>query len=242
MVCQLDSLRKCLKLDTLRRTLNTLPKTLDDTYERILSKIDEEYEEDALKIFQWLCFSARPMRLDEMVEVLAIESTSDPCFRPEQRLADPRDILTICSTFVSVTAVGERETSTETAGAGELRLAHFSVKEYLISDRLNKASIHRYHIAPLSANVSIAKACLTYLLYFESPAFLTARFDSEFPLMGYAAEFWLWHYRHIIDDVDKEAVEVLRYRLVESGNSCFINWLSILPVLYTGYCEFGPFL
>ena len=224
----MDSLRKCLKLDALRRALNTLPKTLDDTYERILSNLDEEYKEDALKIFQWLCFSRRPMRIDEMVEVLAIDTTDTTdnfCFHPEQRLPDPRDILTICSTLVSVTTAA-KDASTQTSRTQELRLAHSSVKEYLISDRLKKASMHRYHITPLCANVSIAKTCLTYLLHFKDPTILMNEVDYEFPLIGYATEFWPWHYRSITEGADKEAVDNLGYDLVESKESCF-NWLRI---------------
>ena len=222
MACQLDSLRKCLKLDALRKALNTLPKTLDDTYERILSNTDQEYQEDAFKVFQWLCFSMRPLRLDEMVEVLAINSTSKFRFQPEQRLPDPSDILTICSSLVSVT-----NTSTQIIGTEELRLAHFSVKEYLVSDRLKKTPMHRYHITSLSANVFLAKTCLTYLLYLESPTILTANFDLEFPFIEYAAEFWPSHYRYITDDVDRKEVDSLGYDLVESKNTCFISYLSI---------------
>ena len=220
----MDSLRKCLKLDALRKALNTLPKTLNDTYERILSSLDEEYEEYALKIFQWLCFSIRPMRIKEMVEVLAIDSTNEFCFKPEQRLPDPRDILTICSTLVNVTAAA---TSTQTSETEELRLAHFSVKEYLISESLKKSSMHRYHTTQLSGHVSIAKTCLSYLLHFESPAVLVDEFDREFPLIKYAAEFWPWHYRSITNDADREALDFLGYQLVESEKSCFINWLTV---------------
>lgn len=103
VVWQLDSLQKCLKLDALRKAPNTLPKTLNDTYERILSNPEEEYEEYALKIFQWLCFSTSPVQINEMVEVLAMDLNDAFCFRSEQRLPDPRDILTICSTLMSVT-------------------------------------------------------------------------------------------------------------------------------------------
>lgn len=215
MVCQLDSLRPCLRLDALRKVLNTLPKTLDDTYERIISKIDEEYEDDALRIFEWLCYSERPMRLVEMAEVLAIDLTSDAGFRPERRLRDPHDILAICSSLISVTAAAENP---------ELRLAHFSVKEYLISDRLRKTSMHRYQITPSYANLSMVKTCLTYLLYFKSSNFWMTHHEEEFPLIEYAAGLWTWHYRQITSDTDREAVDVLACKFVESKNSCFINW------------------
>ena len=221
----MDSVRKCLKLDALRKALNTLPKTLDDTYERILSNLDQEYKEDALRVFQWLCFSARPMRLDEIVEVLAIDSTPGSGFCPEQRLPDPRDILTICSTLVSITAAAKGDTSTHTTGTLELRLAHFSVKEYLISDRLKQASMHHYQITQLSTHISITKTCLTYLLYFESPAILMSEADHELPLLRYAAEFWPWHYRSIVDDADRESVDILGFNLVKKKETCYINWL-----------------
>jgi hypothetical protein len=41
--------------------LNTPPKTLNETYDRIITGIDEGYVEEASKILQWLAFSARPV-------------------------------------------------------------------------------------------------------------------------------------------------------------------------------------
>ena len=214
--------------------MNTLPKTLDETYERILSKLDEEYYEYALKIFQWLCFSMRPMRIDEMVEVLAIDSTDDFCFRPEQRLPDPCDILIICSTLVNVTTTAAEDASTQSTETEELRLAHFSVKEYLISNSLAKPSIHRYHITQSSAHTSMTKACLAYLLHFKSPTILTAEFAQEFPLIRYAAEFWQRHYRYITDDSHREIADFLGCNLVKSEDFCFVNWLRIFNPVKPG--------
>ena len=116
-----DSLQKCLKLESLRKVPKILPKTLDHTYERILSDLDEEYEEDALSVLQRLYFSMCPMRLVEMVEVLAIDVTSDSSSSPEQRLPNQDDIRTICSSLVSAAKKDTQATGTE-----ELTLAHFS--------------------------------------------------------------------------------------------------------------------
>jgi hypothetical protein len=41
--------------------LRTLPKTLNETYDRILMSIDEFYIEDTRRMLQWLAFSARPV-------------------------------------------------------------------------------------------------------------------------------------------------------------------------------------
>lgn len=45
----------------LQTTLQSLPRTLDDTYLRILLGIDQEYVRDAISVLQWLAFSARPV-------------------------------------------------------------------------------------------------------------------------------------------------------------------------------------
>ncbi|KAI9871132.1 MAG: hypothetical protein M1830_003282, partial [Pleopsidium flavum] len=135
VVCQLDALPKCLKIDAVRKTLKTLPRTLDETYERILKSIDEDYQAEAFIALQWLAFSARPMRLEEIAEAVSMAGKEPPVYDPANRLSDPTDVLTICSSLVTLTTrKGDR--SHEPEEVNELRLAHFSVKEYLISQRI----------------------------------------------------------------------------------------------------------
>lgn len=100
--CQLSEIRKCMKLSSLEKTLGALPTTLDATYDRILTNIDEEYVDDAIRVLQWLAFSARPMTVDEVAETLSICLDDDPRFDPDRRLKDPSDILVICSSLVTV--------------------------------------------------------------------------------------------------------------------------------------------
>ena len=45
---------------------------LDETYERILQAITEKKRKDAHGIFQWLTVSSRPLRVEELAEVFAI--------------------------------------------------------------------------------------------------------------------------------------------------------------------------
>jgi hypothetical protein len=58
----------------LRKTLKSLPRTLDDTYARILASINEAYSQDALRILQWLVYSTRPLLLEEVAEVVAVNT------------------------------------------------------------------------------------------------------------------------------------------------------------------------
>lgn len=150
-----------------------------------------------------------PMRLDEMVKVLAIDSISDFRFSPEKRLRDPRDVLTTCYSLASGTATAETET-TKTTGAEVLRLAHCSVENYLPSERLKRDMMRRYHDTALSANVFVAKTFLAYL-HFESPTIWTAKSDHEFSFIRYAAAFWARQSRYISNVADREAVASLEY-------------------------------
>jgi hypothetical protein len=193
-VCQLDALRKCLTLIEVREALKLLPKTLDETYARILCSIDKEgHGKHAFKVLQWLAYSTRPLRIEEIAEVIAVDIEGDLRFNPENRLREPQDILTICSSLVT------------TAGL-ELRLAHFSVKEYLVSNRVRT----EYSIARC-AHDHIAQTCITYLLYFKGPSLLTSDIVDEFPLVRYAAKYWTKHARmtgNYTDQIDRLSIEL----------------------------------
>jgi hypothetical protein len=100
VVCQLDALGKCPDLPSLRKALESLPGTLDETYDRIMCTIHEEYRQHALKLLQLLAYSFRPLRIGELVDAIAVNCNSSPRFDPENRFPDPEDILTICSSLV----------------------------------------------------------------------------------------------------------------------------------------------
>jgi hypothetical protein len=98
-------LRKCITVDALRRTLKALPKTLDETYDRILTSIDEQHCDLARKVLQWLAFSARPVTLAEVAEALAVDLDHGCMLEPDAQLQDPHDILIICSSLVTTSSV-----------------------------------------------------------------------------------------------------------------------------------------
>ncbi|KAI9453313.1 hypothetical protein BJY52DRAFT_1189677 [Lactarius psammicola] len=69
--CQLEALRGCYP-QALRRALDQLPETLDATYERTLLGIEKAKREYAYRLFQCLAVSIRPLRVEELAEVLAV--------------------------------------------------------------------------------------------------------------------------------------------------------------------------
>ena len=126
----------------LRKSLVTLPPTLDQTYDRILSAISKEDAEYAMRILQWLTFSARPLSVEEIAEVVAIDVARDPAFDRDEVLEDPLEALNICSSLVTITTneVDRRSGSAQRIVA----LAHYSVQEYLVSDRIRQGLAKQY--------------------------------------------------------------------------------------------------
>ncbi|KAF8510451.1 hypothetical protein JB92DRAFT_3118991 [Gautieria morchelliformis] len=235
VVCQLDALRKCRSPYELRKTLTNLPKTLYETYDRILLDIDESNREYALKLLQWLAFSVDPVSLRLAVEVLATDpdAKTGPLFDPERRFDDPRDILTLCSSLVSVTTVTDDilwypEYIKDGQGKfTELRLAHFSVREYLVSECLRTHSkLSIYHCDEPLANTFIAKTCVAYLLQFNQHC-ITQDIWISHPLCSYAAEYWIRHTQP--DNDDDSTLHHLIMSLLQPESVVYSNWLELYP-------------
>ena len=211
-----------MNLPELRQALRSLPKSLDDTYKRILCDIDESHYQYAFKILQWLTYSARPLRLQEVAEVIAIDHNENPRFDPEIRLPEPQDILTICSSLISL----ELESADLDDNKDKvLRLAHFSVKEYLVSDRILQGEAKQYSIQEMDAHISIQNDCLAYLLEISRLNPLNSQCHVNFPLAKYAAMYWTQHAR--IVERYTGFNPLLTIELLLTREASFLNWLRV---------------
>ena len=57
----------------MRRVLEELPETLDETYERIVMDIKKGNRADAFRMLQCLTVAIRPLTVAELVELLAFD-------------------------------------------------------------------------------------------------------------------------------------------------------------------------
>jgi Ankyrin repeats (3 copies) len=238
--CQLDTLGKCLNRSMLQKSLQNLPRTLDETYDRILCAIDDDYYGYALSILQWLAFSARPLQMEEVAEIVAITINGTPIFDKDQVLADPSDVLRICSSLVtSVTRASNDESEefsdenathlneniTTPVNQQYLTLAHYSVKEYLVSERIQKSPAAKFSIQERASNRFIAESCLAYILQFQEQDCLNENTLSTYKLARYAAQFWTKHAQAAKQD-DKLLYQLVR-ELFTTTDSAYLNWLRI---------------
>ncbi|KUL90773.1 hypothetical protein ZTR_00369 [Talaromyces verruculosus] len=220
-VCQLDALGKCRNRITLRKALATLPPTLDQTYDRILSAISQDDSEYAIRILRWLTFSAQPLSIEAIAEVVAIDVEREPAFDPDEVLEDPSEVLNICSSLVTIT--------TEKYNGWEkpkevVALAHYSVKEYLLSDRIWTGKADKYGMRADISHNAIAAACLRYLLQLQQSE-LNPESLKIFKLARYSAEFWTSH----ATKTNEPTTEIKDWaiRLCCKENPAYVNWIRL---------------
>jgi len=223
--CQLETLRHCLPA-SVRRILAELPETLDATYERILQEIPKSNQVHAHRLLQCLTVAVRPLRVEELAEILAVDfNTSEaiPKLNEALRWEDQEQaVLSACSSLIAVIKDEDEDEDSRV-----VQFSHFSVKEFLTSDRLatSKIDASRYHHIPLEpAHTIMAQACLSVLLRLD-PHTDEASIKA-FPLARYAAEHFGDHAEfetvlsHIWDGVD---------HLLNANKSHFTIWFRIYP-------------
>ncbi|KAI9436028.1 hypothetical protein H4582DRAFT_1817026, partial [Lactarius indigo] len=186
--CQLEVLRNCLP-QNVQRVLRELPSSLDETYERMLREIGKVNPDQAYRLLQCLAVATRPLRVDELAEVLALDFDGAkggiPVLNSDWRWDDEQQgVLSTCSSLIVV--VDDASSKTRV-----VQFAHFSVKEFLTSDRLANlaADISRFHIRLEPAHTVITQACLAILLQSD----LSGSAKRSSPLLDYAAQHWVGH-------------------------------------------------
>jgi hypothetical protein len=203
-----------------KQALDALPATLDDTYTRVLLDIDDMYHDHALTLLRWLAYARSPPTLGELVDAAVTDPIHESSVDADNR-GDLEDTLNILSGLVTVEeskdadVEGRSETKYSTTDVSiidpdsadmgshsrdptldtRVRLAHFSVKEYLESKRILKSRADQFYLESAIGHRVLAQSCLTYLRYYSASCekTLTIQDLEAFPLLEYAAQSWFHH-------------------------------------------------
>ena len=216
MFCQLVYLRRTIP-GRIRRALDELPETLDETCARSLEEIDEQNWEYAHRLFQCVAAASRPLLVSELAEFLAFdfEAGSTPTLLADWRPEDPTyAVISMCSSLLAVVKPHY--------GSPVVQFAHFSVKEYLMSARLAKATdtISRFHVSMTAAHTIVAQACLGVLLHLDEN--VTKDSLEKIPLAEYAAEHWMGHAQ--FENVSLKVLDGMK-RLFDPSESQLSAWV-----------------
>ena len=155
----------------------------------MLREIKKPNRDHARHLLQSLVVAIRPLRIEELAEVLAIDFDDVegiPKLNPNWRWEDQeRALLSSCSSLIAIV---------DTDYSRVVQFSHFSVKEYLTSERLATSSqdVSQYHITFETAHTILAQACVSVLLQ-SNDRDEQDDVCKNTPLAAYAAEYWVRH-------------------------------------------------
>ena len=208
-------LQSCHQNDT-EQTLEELPETLDETYARILKTITQTASKDrVIRLLQCLSVAIRPLRVQELAEVLALNFDVPEGMPPELKDHRPledrqRDVVSMCSSLILLV---------DNDDFSVIQFSHFSVKEFLTSHRLStwttsKEDFSLFHIKYEAAQTTLAQACLGTLLCL----------DGRSELKEYASQHWAEHAQF---GTVSSRIEVGMRHLFDSAKPYFAAWLKL---------------
>jgi len=198
----------------------------------MLREIRKPNQGHARRMLQCLVAAVRPLRVAELAEVLAIDFRAEgiPILNPGWRWEDHEEaVMSTCSSLAIIVDgkdEGAGEDEDETEDSRIVQFSHFSVKEFLTSDRLAESSrevtVSQYHIVLEPAHVVLAQACLGVLLRLDDR--INRDNIKDFPLAEYAARYWPDHAR--FENVSSFIKGEMEY-LFDPDKPHFAAWLWI---------------
>ena len=197
---------------------------MDETYERVLNNIKDNDLEDARRLLHCLAVAVRPLRVDELAEILRFDFDTAqggiPKYLADRRSKDHKDqddvVLSLCSSLITVV---------DNRGSRVVQFSHLSVKEFLTSNHLASSTGHlsRYHILPGPAHTILAQVCLGLLLHPDDGSDNMSAKDS--PLAEYAARHWIAHAQ--FEDVASSVKDGMEALFDHPGRTHFTAWIGL---------------
>lgn len=202
--------------------MNQLPKGLNETYANILKRTHEEDIELLRRVLLWVSFTVLPLTIEELQEAVAVEAGMIGLDDVEEsRLHNPKFILSLGGSLLSV------------SDKGHVKLAHLSVKDYLLSsDIKRRPDVSIFALSLEEASQELAVNCLTYLSLDSlacGPSETTddwAERLARHPLLKHAAKAWTYYFRAAGSTLKLNSI-VSNFFSVKSQES-FMSWVQVL--------------
>ena len=174
------------------------------------------------------------MTIQEVAEATAVDLEAQS-FSLDERFGDPYDMLALCSSLVSLTEVGtdsilNKERGYQFNWGKDLKIvqfAHFSVKEYILSEAACESIPDCLHINEALSQRYLTEMCLTYLLDFNNGERAMSFDHNGFPFLGYAALHWTTHLA-VVPENDRDGISALLMRFFDADHpNSLMNYLNI---------------
>lgn len=169
--------------------------------------------------------------LTEIAETLAIDVDAQdwPHYDPDLQFFDMREIVNVCSSLVTTVEMSsDHLNSSSVITEVYVKLAHSSVKEFLMSESIRTGVCSRFALEEDLAHLYLAKSCMAYLIHIDIP--LHVDDVASYPLVGYAAKYWI---PHMITSKANSGSKVLRELitdLFDPEQVYYNNWTRIFRI------------
>jgi ankyrin repeat domain-containing protein 50 len=220
----------------LKQIIGTLPITVDQAYEAILSKIRDKDSKRTQKLLNIIVVAKRPLTLKEMNIALAIEdhhrSYEDLDLENEARFEST--VRNVCGLFVSI--IDQK-----------VYLIHQTAKEFLIAKSEVLLGGWKHSLDPMESELLMARICITYLMFtvFDDHLFgeaTSSAIDKQTQNHGYlsyAASFWAFHHRQAQRGATKEllqsVVDICKTQGPRFQNWFYVYWNTLLFSSHLGF-------
>ena len=153
-MCQLDTLKRLRPdISTIRAALSNLPKTLDETYERIFLTIPVDDWLSVQHVFHWLAYHndlfGDNIPLSTLLQAVQ-QSTTSFLSHDANQLHDLEDLRERCGCLIMVEQeekLGGYQNKTVYHQRSTVSFAHYTVKEYLQSSRISQKEVGFFALA-----------------------------------------------------------------------------------------------
>ncbi|KAF2831830.1 purine and uridine phosphorylase [Ophiobolus disseminans] len=221
--------------------IKTLPKTVNQAYERILNKSREDLM--VRKALAIILAAGRPLSLSEMNVAVNIDETSQAIHDID--LEEEEDfksrLRSWCGLFVSI-------------HHGRIYLLHQTAREFLLANLPSSPTIStevgwHHSITIDQAHNVLAEPCVRYLNFFNSDASPLVgptpdarhHVDSH-TFLDYSAKFWALHFREAHISNNDAAIARLALEISDPFSKAYLVWSQIYwkaenndnPWFYTG--------
>ncbi|OCL09903.1 hypothetical protein AOQ84DRAFT_246552, partial [Glonium stellatum] len=218
--CTLDSIAMLRTVRSIRVALQELPQGLNQVYENILTKVPKSDIEIVRRTLLWLAFAVLPVSLDELHSAIAIEHGQDE-LDTESCLYSSHDIFSVCGSLINV------------SDQGHVRLAHLSVKDYLLSPEIrNSNSASAFALTISEGNQELTLNCLTYVSFREfhtGPSRSSEEYANRLarhPFLKHASTAWTYYFR--ASGSSSQSTDLVLDFFSPHNHQAFMSWVQVL--------------
>ncbi|KAF2181465.1 purine and uridine phosphorylase [Zopfia rhizophila CBS 207.26] len=200
--------------------IETLPKSINQAYERILNKSKEHWM--VRKALGIILAAGRPLTLSEMNVAVNIDNTSQSIHNLD--LEEEEDfksrLRSWCGLFVSIYY-------------GKIYFLHQTAREFLLVDLPSSTTIPtelQWHhcITIHHAHTVLAELCVRYLNFLNSDASLltdttleAGHYIDSYAFLDYSAKFWGLHFREACISNDDAVMALLALRICNPDSKAY---------------------